>query len=136
MAKVIEGLKYTEEHEWVSIEGNIVTIGITDFAQASLGDIVFVELPEDGEELDAGASFGVVESIKSVSDLYSPIKGTVLEKNTTVEQSPESLNEDAFNGWLIKVECSDLSVVDALMDSVAYQSYCEANSYNCLIFGV
>lgn len=128
MAKVIEGLKYTEEHEWVSIEGNIVTIGITDFAQASLGDIVFVELPEDGEELDAGASFGVVESIKSVSDLYSPIKGTVLEKNTTVEQSPESLNEDAFNGWLIKVECSDLSVVDALMDSVAYQSYCEANS--------
>jgi glycine cleavage system H protein len=128
MAKVIEGLKYTEEHEWVSIDGNIATIGITDFAQASLGDIVFVELPEDGEELDAGASFGVVESIKSVSDLYSPIKGKVVEKNTTIEESPESLNEDAFGGWLIKIDCADISATEALMDSVAYQSFCEANS--------
>ena len=83
MSKVIEGLKYTEDHEWISVEGNTATIGITDFAQSSLGDIVFVELPEEGEELEASNTFGVVESIKSVSDLYSPLSGEVLEKNGT-----------------------------------------------------
>lgn len=128
MAKIIEGLKYTEDHEWISVEGNVATIGITDFAQSSLGDIVFVELPEEGEELEATNSFGVVESIKSVSDLYTPISGKVLEKNNTVEEGPESLNEDAYGSWLVKIELSNASELEGLMDSSAYESYCEANS--------
>ena len=128
MAKVIEGLKYTEEHEWISIDGDTVTIGITDYAQSSLGDIVFVELPAEGEEVEANNSFGVVESIKSVSDLYTPIAGKVLEKNDTVEQTPENLNEDAFGAWLIKLKVSDASALEELMDSAAYTQYCEANS--------
>lgn len=128
MAKIIEGLKYTEEHEWISLEGNIATLGITDFAQSSLGDIVFVELPESSEEVEAGASFGVVESIKSVSDLYTPISGKILEKNDTVIDAPESLNEDAFNAWLVKVEVSNPSQLDELMDAKAYEAYCAANA--------
>ncbi len=128
MAQVIEGLKYTEDHEWISLEGNIATIGITDFAQSSLGDIVFVELPEEGETLEASNSFGVVESIKSVSDLYTPISGKVIEKNNTVEEGPETLNDDAYGSWLIKIELSNKSELDALMDSKAYTEYCEANS--------
>lgn len=128
MAKIIEGLKYTEEHEWISVDGNIATIGISDFAQSSLGDIVFVELPDEGEELDKGASFGVVESIKSVSDLYTPLTGKVIEKNNTVVDTPENLNQDAFESWLIKVEITDSSQLDDLMDSKAYETYCEANA--------
>lgn len=128
MAQVNEALKYTEDHEWVAVEGNIATIGITDFAQSSLGDIVFVELPEEGEELEASSSFGVVESIKSVSDLYAPVSGKVVEKNTTVEQTPENINEDAYGSWLVKIEMNDASELYNLMDSSAYQSFCEANS--------
>ena len=128
MATVMEGLKYTEDHEWISVEGNTATLGITDFAQSSLGDIVFVELPEEGEELEATNSFGVVESIKSVSDLYTPLSGKVLEKNNTVEEGPESLNEDPFGAWLIKIEMSDTGQLDKLMDANAYKSYCEENS--------
>ena len=128
MAKVIEELKYTEDHEWVSVENDIATIVITDFAQSSLGDIVFVELPEEGDELAASSSFGVVESIKSVSDLNSPITGIVTEKNTTAEDTPEALNEDAFSAWLIKIKISDPAELDNLMDSKAYAEYCEASS--------
>lgn len=128
MSKVIEGLMYTEEHEWISIEDNIATIGITDFAQSSLGDIVFVELPEEGELIEAGSSFGVVESIKSVSDLYGPVSGKVVEKNATAEEAPEILNEDAFENWLIKIEISENPNLDSLMDSKAYEEYCKANS--------
>lgn len=128
MIKVIEGLKYTEEHEWISLEGDIATIGITDFAQSSLGDIVFVELPEEGEEVETAGSFGVVESIKSVSDLYSPVGGVITEKNTTIESTPENLNEDAFGAWLVKIKLNDPSELDALMDSTSYVAYCEANA--------
>lgn len=128
MSKIIDGLKYTEEHEWIQVEGDTATIGITDFAQSSLGDIVFVELPAEGEQLEASNSFGVVESIKSVSDLYTPLTGEVIEKNNTVEEAPESLNEDAFGAWLVKIKISDTSQLDGLMDSKAYQDYCEANS--------
>jgi glycine cleavage system H protein len=128
MASVIEGLKYTEDHEWISIEGDIATIGITDFAQSSLGDIVFVELPEEGEKLEATNSFGVVESIKSVSDLYTPLTGEVIEKNTIVEETPESLNEDAFGAWLVKIKLENTEELNSLMDSKTYTEYCEANS--------
>ena len=128
MGKVIEGLKYTEDHEWISLEENIVTLGITDFAQSSLGDIVFVELPDEGTELESGSSFGVVESIKSVSDLYSPVNGVVIEKNTIIEDTPENLNEDAYGSWLIKIKVEDTKQIDNLMDSQAYTAQCEANS--------
>lgn len=128
MGKVLEGLIYTEDHEWIAVEGDILTIGITDFAQSSLGDIVFVELPEEKSTLEPGASFGVIESIKSVSDLYSPVTGTVIEKNTIIEDTPESLNEDAFGSWLIKVKVENTDELSELMDSQAYTYHCEANS--------
>ncbi|MAX65695.1 MAG: glycine cleavage system protein GcvH [Bacteriovoracaceae bacterium] len=128
MSKIIEGLYYTEDHEWIQIDGDTATIGITDFAQSSLGDIVFVELPEEGETLEASNSFGVVESIKSVSDLYTPLTGEVVEKNNTIEDSPESLNEDAYASWLVKIKLSNKDEIKSLMDSKAYQNYCEANS--------
>ncbi len=126
MSKVMDGYLYTEEHEWLLVEGNSATIGITDFAQSSLGDIVFVELPEEGEELEAGNSFGVVESIKSVSDLYTPISGKVLEKNSTVEETPENLNEDPYGGWLVKIELADKDQLNSLMDAQAYTEFCES----------
>lgn len=126
MSKVMDGYLYTEEHEWLLVEGNSATIGITDFAQSSLGDIVFVELPEEGEELEAGNSFGVVESIKSVSDLYTPISGKVLEKNSTVEETPENLNEDPYGGWLVKIELADQDQLNSLMDAQAYTEFCES----------
>ncbi|MEE2670385.1 MAG: glycine cleavage system protein GcvH [Bdellovibrionota bacterium] len=126
MSKVMDGYLYTEEHEWLLVEGNSATIGITDFAQSSLGDIVFVELPEEGEELEAGNSFGVVESIKSVSDLYTPISGKVLEKNSTVEETPENLNEDPYGGWLVKIGLADKDQLNSLMDAQAYTEFCES----------
>lgn len=128
MSKIPENLLYTEEHEWVSIEDGVATIGITDFAQSSLGDIVFVELPESETTFDKGDSFGVVESIKSVSDLYTPLSGSVLEKNEEVEESPEKLNENAFASWLVKIKMSDESQADSLMDSKKYQAFCEDNA--------
>lgn len=127
MSKIPENLYYTNEHEWVKLEGNIATVGITDFAQNSLGEIVFVELPESGEEFNKDASFGVVESIKSVSDLYMPLTGKVNEKNEQVEENPEQINEDAYGAWLIKLEVSDPSQVENLMNSEKYQEFCEAN---------
>ena len=128
MSTIKENLFYTEDHEWISIEGNIATLGITDFAQSSLGDIVFVELPEADMTYDNGDSFGVVESIKSVSDLYTPLSGKVLEKNLEIEESPEKINENAFAAWLIKLELSDEDQVKELMDAKAYKEFCEANS--------
>lgn len=128
MSNIPENLYYTEEHEWVQVEGDIATIGITDFAQSSLGDIVFVELPDAETTYDQGDSFGVVESIKSVSDLYTPVAGTVTEKNEEVEETPEKLNENAFGSWLIKVKMSDLGQVEKLMSAEKYTTFCEANS--------
>jgi glycine cleavage system H protein len=128
MSQIPENLKYTEEHEWVLIEENIATIGITDFAQNSLGDIVFVELPDEESDVEKGETFGVVESIKSVSDLYSPIDGVVTEKNSNVEDSPESINEDAYEGWLVKVDMKNPSQVESLMSAEKYKEFCESNS--------
>lgn len=128
MSNVKEGLRYTEDHEWIALDGETATLGITDFAQSSLGDIVFVELPGEGEELEEGSSFGVVESIKSVSDLYSPVNGVVLDKNTAVEDAPDSINQDAFESWLLKIKVTDTAAVEALMDAAAYTQFCADNA--------
>ena len=128
MSIIPENLYYTEEHEWISIEDDIATVGITDFAQSSLGDIVFVELPEVDSDFDSGDSFGVVESIKSVSDLYTPLSGSVVEKNEELEEAPEKLNEDAFASWLVKIKMKNPSQVENLMDAKKYKAFCSENS--------
>ena len=116
-----EELKYTTEHEWVKLEGDIATFGITDYAQEQLGDIVFVELPEEGVTVEKGDTFGVVESTKSVSDLYVPLSGVVLESNDPLLDSPEILNEDPYGeGWMIRVKISDKKELEELLDSKAY----------------
>ena len=120
-------LKYTKEHEWALVEGTTATIGITDFAQSALGDIVFLEVPDVGSELKAGTTFGVVESIKSVSDLYSPITGEVIAKNTDLEGSPEKLNSDAYGSWLIKVKIKDNSELSKLLSPEQYQEFCNTS---------
>lgn len=127
MSQIPENFRYTEEHEWISIEGETATIGITDFAQSALGDIVFVELPDEETVLEKGAAFGVVESIKSVSDLYSPVDGQVIAKNEELEETPEQINEDAYSSWLIKIKLSDVSQIESLMTAVDYKEYCESN---------
>ncbi len=116
-----DDLRYSKEHEWVRVDGSRATIGITSFAANELGDIVFVELPEVGASLGQFATFGVVESVKAVSDLFSPISGEVVEVNEALRESPELLNSDPFgDGWIAKVELADGSEVDALMDADAY----------------
>lgn len=121
-----EELKYTEEHEWVLVEEDIVTIGITDFAQEQLGDVVFVELPEEGDEVEAGKSFGVVESVKAVSDIYAPVSGEVVEVNDELPDEPETINSSPYDdGWLIKIKLTDPSELDDLMDADAYQEFIE-----------
>jgi glycine cleavage system H protein len=117
-------LKYTKEHEWILIEGDVATIGITDFAQSALGDIVFLETPAVGTKLDSGATFGVVESIKSVSDLYVPVSGEVVAKNENLEGSPEGINSDAYGSWLIKVKMSNTSEVSNLLSAADYENFC------------
>lgn len=119
-------LKYTAEHEWIRIEGDIATVGITDYAQDQLGDIVFVELPSEEEKIEKGDSFGVVESTKSVSDLFSPVSGTVIEVNEPLVDSPDIINEDPYSeGWMIKVKVSDKAELSELMDATAYQKHIE-----------
>ncbi len=121
-----EDLKYTEEHEWVLVEGDVVAIGITDFAQDQLGDVVFVELPEVGDTVEAGSTFGVVESVKAVSDVYAPVSGEVVEINEELPDEPEVLNTSPYeDGWMIKVKLADLSSLDDLMDVKAYQEFVE-----------
>lgn len=120
-------LKYTKEHEWTLIEGDTLTVGITDFAQSALGDIVFVEVPEVGSDLQAGSTFGVVESIKSVSDLYAPVTGEVVAKNTDIEGSPEKINEDAYGSWLIKVKIKNSSEIENLLTPEQYQEFCNSS---------
>jgi glycine cleavage system H protein len=120
-------LKYTKEHEWALVEGNTVTVGITDFAQSALGDIVFLEVPEVGSEIKEGTTFGVVESIKSVSDLYAPVTGEVVAKNSDLESAPEKINEDAYGSWLIKVKVNDSAVLNKLMSAEQYQDFCNSS---------
>ena len=125
MAKVIEGLYYSESHEFVRVEGNVGFVGITDYAQNALGNVVYVDRPEVDDEVTAGEEFGAVESVKAASDLISPVSGTVIEINEALEDQPELINEDAFENWIIKVELSDPSEVNNLMDAKAYEKFCE-----------
>ncbi len=124
MAKVIEGLYYSESHEYVRIEGEFGYIGITDYAQHALGNVVYVDMPEVDDEVEAGSEFGAVESVKAASDLISPVSGTVVEVNDALADTPELLNSDAFANWIIKVELSDKEEVDNLMDAAAYEEFC------------
>ncbi len=124
MAKVIEGLYYSESHEYVKVEGDIAYVGITDYAQHSLGNIVYVDMPEVDDEVKAGEEFGAVESVKAASDLISPVSGTVIEVNESLEDQPELINQDAFGNWIMKVQLSDKSELDALMDAKAYEELC------------
>lgn len=124
MAKVIEGLYYSESHEFVKVEGNIASIGITDYAQQALGNIVYVDLPGVDDEIEAGDDFGAVESVKAASDLSTPVSGTVVEVNEALEDTPELINKDAFGAWIIKVELSDSSELDNLMDAKKYEEFC------------
>ena len=124
MAKTVEGLYYSESHEWVKVEGNIAIVGITDFAQHAMGDLSYVDMPEVDDEVEAGEEFGAVESVKAASDLFSPVTGTVVEINEALEDAPELLNEDAFANWIMKVEMSDPMELDALMEAAAYEEMC------------
>jgi glycine cleavage system H protein len=115
--------KYTKEHEWISVEGTAGTVGITDYAQSSLGDIVFVDLPKVGDALEAGKIFGSVESVKAVSDLYSPVSGTVTAVNDELKDKPEKVNEDANATWMLKLELKDAAELDALLSAEAYEKF-------------
>lgn len=124
MSKYPSDLKYTREHEWIKIEGNIGTVGITWFAQDQLGDVVFVEVPEVGRVLKAHEQFGVVESVKTVSDLYVPVSGKVVEVNTALEDAPELVNENSYEqGWMLKIELSNPAEVNDLLDAASYEAF-------------
>ena len=125
MAKVVEGLYYSESHEYVRVEGEYGYVGITDYAQHALGNVVYVDMPEVDDEVEAGEDFGAVESVKAASDLISPVSGTVVEVNEALEDSPELLNQDAFENWIIKVQLSDKAELDNLMDAAAYEEHCK-----------
>ncbi len=121
-------LKFTEDHEWTELSSDVATVGITDFAQSALGDIVYIELPETGTQVSKGDSFGVVESIKSVSDLYSPLSGTIVEVNNELEDSAEKINEAPYDSWIIKIKVSSTDELESLLTSDDYKSHCEKNS--------
>ena len=117
-----ENLKYTKDHEWIKVEGETATVGITDYAQGELGDIVFVEIETVGETLEKEETFGTVEAVKTVSDLFMPMSGEIIEKNETLDDSPELVNKDPFGkGWMIKIKISDPSEYDDLLDAAAYK---------------
>ena len=125
MAKVMEGLYYSESHEYVRVEGNMGFIGISDYAQHALGNVVYVDMPEVDDEVSAGEEFGAVESVKAASDLIAPVTGVVVEVNEALEDQPELINNDAYANWIIKVKLSDESELNNLMDAKAYAAFCE-----------
>ena len=122
MSKIVEGLKYSESHEWVKVEGNVAIIGVSDFAQAEMGDITYVDMPEADDTVEAGEEFGALESVKASSELVCPVSGTVVEVNAELEDAPKKVNEDAYAAWIIKVEMSNPAELDALMDAAAYKA--------------
>ena len=120
MASVKQGLLYSESHEWVNVEGNIAVIGVSDFAQAEMGDITYVDLPSEGDTFEKGEDFGALESVKASSDLYTPVSGTVVEVKSALEETPEKINEDPYGAWIIKVEMTNPSELDELMAPDVY----------------
>lgn len=129
MAKFVDGLYYSESHEYVKVEGDFAYIGISDFAQNALGNVVYVDMPEVDDEVEAGEDFGAVESVKAASDLTSPVSGTVVEVNEALEDTPELVNQDAFTNWIIKVEMSDKAELENLMDAKAYEEFCKNEAH-------
>jgi glycine cleavage system H protein len=125
MSKILDNLRYADSHEWVKVDGDIATVGITDYAQHALGNIVYVDMPEVGDEVTQGEDFGAVESVKAASDLISPISGEVIEINEALEDEPELVNQDAFENWIMKVRMTDPSEVEKLLDAAAYGKICE-----------
>lgn len=125
MATVKEGLYYSESHEYVRIEGNFGYIGISDYAQHALGNVVYVDMPEVDDEVEAGEEFGAVESVKAASDLIAPVSGTVVEVNEALEEQPELINQDPWENWIIKVELTDKTELDSLMDANSYAEFCK-----------
>lgn len=125
MSKILENLHYTDSHEWVSLDGEVATVGITDYAQHALGNIVYVDMPEVGDEVTAGDEFGAVESVKAASDLISPVSGEVIEINEDLDSEPELLNKDAFANWIMKVRVNDPGAINELMGPEEYASICE-----------
>ena len=120
MSKVIEGLLYSESHEWVKVDGDFAVIGVSDFAQAEMGDITYVDMPDVDDEVTKGEDFGALESVKASSELYSPVSGTVIGVNSALEDAPETINQDPYGAWIIKVEMSDTSELDSLLSPAAY----------------
>lgn len=125
MAKTIEGLFYSESHEWVKVDGETAIIGISDHAQQAMGNIVYVDMPEEEDEVTANEDFGAVESVKAASDLFSPVSGVVVEVNEALADAPELLNKDAYENWIIKVKMDDPEELKNLMDAAAYEKFCE-----------
>lgn len=127
--KILEGLYYSKDHEWIKVEGNKAYVGITDYAQHALGEIVYVEMPDVDDELNEGDVFGVIESVKAASDSFLPISGKVVEINEELEDSPEKLNESPYESWILAVEISDKAELEKLMNSEQYKEFCETESH-------
>lgn len=125
MAKIPQDLRYTKDHEWIRMEDGVGVVGITDYAQHAMGDVVYVEFPEKGRKVHAGEDFVVVESVKGANDVFSPVSGTVLEVNDALEESPELLNQDAYANWLVRLEVADPGELDSLLDHAAYAALLE-----------
>lgn len=122
--KVLDNLLYTKEHEWLKVEGNTVTFGITDYAQNMLGGIVYVELPEEDDELEVGENFAVIESVKAATDIVAPVDGTVIAINEDLDDSPEMMNEQPYEAWMLKIELSDESQLEGFLTKEAYEAFC------------
>lgn len=122
MSKIIDGLRYSETHEWVKVEGDVAVIGVTDFAQSEMGDITYVDMPDEDDEVVKDEEFGALESVKASSDLISPVSGTVVEKNEALDDAPELINQDPYENWIIKVRMSDPSEIDGLLDAEGYKA--------------
>lgn len=123
--KVLDNLLYTKEHEWLKVEGDVVTFGITDYAQNMLGGIVYVELPEEDDVLEMGESFAVIESVKAATDIITPVAGVVIEINESLDDAPESMNEAPYEAWMVKIKLEDTSVLSDFLDGDAYKKFCE-----------
>lgn len=124
MSKVVDGLLYSESHEWVKVDGNIAIVGVSDFAQSELGDITYVDMPDEGDEFAAGEEFGALESVKASGELNAPVSGKIVACNTEVEDSPELINEDPYFNWIVKIEMSDSSELEKLLNAAAYAQKC------------